>query len=87
MQLTPINSSNIHSVGYDLDTRTMRVRFRDRTDRHGAVKPGGIYEHQDVPQEAFDAFMAAESKGAHYAQHIRRTGERGFEHRKVEDAL
>lgn len=83
-EMQPIESSNIHSAGYDPEARVMRVRFRDRTDKHGTVKPGSIYEHLDVPQEAYDAFMAAESKGSHYATHIRRHQRGGFEHRRVD---
>jgi hypothetical protein len=90
MNLIPIESSNIHSAGYDPETRVMCVRFRDYVHKgNGVVKPGAVYEHLDVSPEAFEAFMAAESKGAHFAAHIRRferTGEsRGFEHRKVEE--
>jgi hypothetical protein len=82
MNLTPVESSNIHSAGYDPETRVMRVRFHDYTHKgNGVVQPGRVYEHLDVSPEDYAAFMAAESKGAHYARHVRGT----FEHRKVEE--
>jgi hypothetical protein len=42
-------------------------------------KNGGVYQHHDVPQEAYDGLMAAKSKGGHYASTIRGK----FKHTKV----
>ena len=59
LTLIPISSSNIHSAGYDPETRVMRVRFRDYVHKNnGVVQPGRVYEHLDVSPEAWRAFMA-----------------------------
>lgn len=48
-----VESSQIHSIGYDPKSKMLVVNF----------KRGGIYQYSDVPQEVFDQFMAAPSKG------------------------
>ena len=66
----PVKSSNISSVWYDPATKVLGIVF------HGS----GLYHHADVPQDVFDAFMAAESKGKHYHAAIRGK----FKHSKVD---
>lgn len=61
MKLTEIESSNIAAIGYDPAAKKLRVQF----------KGGGLYEYYDVPAAAHEKFMAAESKGGHFAKHIR----------------
>lgn len=86
MNLTPIESSHIHSAGYDPETRIMRVRFRDYIHKgNGVVKPGAVIDHLDVAPEVYEAFMASDSRGKHYNDHIRQSSDRGFEHRRVGD--
>jgi len=67
MERKDVVSSNIKSIGYDAGT--LEVEFSN----------GGIYQHHDVPQEAYDGLMAAKSKGGHYASTIRGK----FKHTKV----
>jgi hypothetical protein len=62
-------SSNISAIGYDEQSRVLTVRFKN----------GGVYQHHDVLQEAYDGLMAAKSKGGHYASAIRGK----FKHTKV----
>jgi hypothetical protein len=54
MELTTVESSMIHAVGYDAATRTLEVIFNS----------GGIYFYDDVPPEVYEGLMAAESKGS-----------------------
>ena len=61
MKLTEIESSNIAAIGYDAASKRLRVQFKN----------GGLYEYPDVPAATHEAFMAAESKGSHFAKHIR----------------
>jgi hypothetical protein len=61
MKLTEIESSNIAAIGYDAASKRLRVQFKN----------GGLYEYPDVPAKAHDEFMGAESKGSHFAKHIR----------------
>ncbi len=44
MNRIPIESSNIASVGYDADTRTLEVEFRGSKN-----KPSRIYQYYDIP--------------------------------------
>lgn len=61
MNMVPVESSNIKSVGYDPATRLMSVQFSD----------GGTYDYEGVEPHHHAAFMAAPSKGKHFHQHIR----------------
>ncbi len=86
--MTDVKSSQVHSIGYDPETRTLHVRFHDRTNKKtGVVTPGATYAYDDVPAERHAALLAAdaaegESVGAHFGQHIRGGG---FAYRKLED--
>jgi hypothetical protein len=61
MHMEPIESEAIIAVGYDENTRILRVTFRnDRT-----------YEYLDVPPEEYVRFMNAESRGAWMNQVIK----------------
>lgn len=60
-ELKPVTSSNLKAVGYDAATRTLGVQFAS----------GTRYDYTDVPPEAHQALMAADSIGSHFAKHIR----------------
>jgi KTSC domain len=62
MQLEPVSSSAISHVGYDPETREMRVRF------HG----GRTYSYPNVPAETHAGFIAADSVGKHFSANIRK---------------
>jgi uncharacterized protein (DUF58 family) len=55
-----VESSNIAEIGYDPETRTARVRFRN----------GGTYDVRLVTPDEFAEFEAAESKGQHFAKYL-----------------
>lgn len=60
MDRTPVDSSNIQSIGYDPETRTLEVEFgkielEDLSNR--------IYVYRDVPPEVHEALMADVSHG------------------------
>lgn len=61
MDMTPVASSNIDSVGYDADTETLRIRFND----------GGTYDYQAVPPHVHDSLMKATSVGSYFHSHIK----------------
>ena len=52
---TQIGSSSLASVAYDPENRLLEVVFR---------RTGHIYDFFEVPRAAYDALMAAASKGA-----------------------
>ena len=57
-----VESNQIACIGYNAELRTLSVQFT-----RGA---NAIYHYPNVTQETFDAFMAAESKGKFFGQHI-----------------
>lgn len=57
MEHKPVNSSNIKTVAYDPETKTMEIAF------HGN---SGTYSYADVPKETYDTLLAAESPGKHF---------------------
>ena len=59
--MQPVESSNLESLGYDAETSTLRIEFKN----------GGIYEYEGVPQELFDFFISSESVGKFFFSDIR----------------
>ena len=69
VRLQDVDSTQIHSIGYDPETQTLAVRFtRGYGEKRG---PGSLYHYANVTQEDYDAFLASESKGKHFGQHIK----------------
>ena len=60
MQLTTVESSMIHAIGYDAETQTLEVVFNS----------GGIYRYEDVLPEEYEGLMDAESKGRYVRVNI-----------------
>lgn len=64
-------SSNVYAFGYDLDTRSLYVRFKDRIppggegDGYGGRphRPGSIYRYFNVPPAVFLGMLKASSRG------------------------
>jgi KTSC domain len=61
MTMTPVKSTNLHSLGYDPEAKLMRVKFRS----------GATHEYTGVPAAAHQAFLTAPSLGSHFANHVR----------------
>lgn len=61
MDMIPVASSNIDSVGYDDDTRELRIRFND----------GSVYSYQGVDHADHAALMNATSIGSYFHKHIK----------------
>jgi hypothetical protein len=86
--MIPVKSSQISAIGFDPETKTLRVRFNDRTNKKtGAVTPGSVYEYTACPAEHYAGLLAAhaadgESVGAYFGQHIRNGG---YVFRKIEE--
>lgn len=62
MEMKPVTSRAIASIGHDPKSGTLRVKFRN----------GGTYDYAGVSSEAHQALMNAPSIGRHHAQHMRR---------------
>lgn len=65
--LQEVESSQIHSIGYDAESKTLAIRFRDRKTN----LPTSLYHYSNFSAEDFAAFEQAESKGNHHGKHIK----------------
>ncbi|MGK3122194.1 KTSC domain-containing protein [Pseudomonas corrugata] len=63
MERTPVSSSNIASIGYELETYTLQVEFNN----------GSIYDYYDVPEDMYTALISAGSVGSFFHANIRNT--------------
>jgi hypothetical protein len=61
MERIPVSSSNVESVGYDEDSGTLEVEFKN----------GMLYQYFDVPQGAFNGLVDADSVGCYLAENIK----------------
>jgi hypothetical protein len=61
MNRTPVSSSNICSIGYDIESNTLEVEFND----------GSIYQYFRVPQEEYANLMKADSISKYFNVGIR----------------
>jgi len=62
MNLISVSSSAIAAVGYNPQTKNLKIRFVGGTT---------VYDFCGVPQYIYDGLMAASSKGDYYTRHIR----------------
>jgi hypothetical protein len=56
-----VASSNINEIGYDKATNTLYVSFLS----------SGVYKYASVPEDVFEGFKTAKSKGSYFAKAIR----------------
>jgi len=61
MKRVRVESSSLSSVGYDADTRTLEIAFRE----------GGVYRYYGVPADVYEGLMAADSHGSYFTHSIR----------------
>jgi len=61
MERTPVSSSILESVGYDPETQTLEVEFKE----------GGIYRYFEVPESVYNGLLSVDSHGSFYAEHIK----------------
>lgn len=73
-----VQSSRIHSIGFDAETGTLAVRFRRKDG------PGTLYHYSGVSQEEFDEFKGAESLGAHHAKVFKADAEK-YPYTRIEE--
>ena len=71
MNFTEVKSSQVHSIGYDPETKTLAVRF------HGKDGPGSLYEYSGIGPEKYADFMKAESKGKFLGKYIKAKDDKG----------
>lgn len=57
-----VRSSNIRSIGYDNESRTLEVEFHS----------GGIYQYFNVPEAVYSGLMSASSHGSYFYRNVRK---------------
>lgn len=70
MNMTPVESSQIHSVGYDPESKRLHVKFHS----------GGTYEYHGVEPATHDGLMKADSVGKFFHANVRNV----HAHKKLE---
>lgn len=63
MDRTPVQSSNLASVGYSQSSRTLEVEF----------KGGSVYHYFEVPADIHEGLMKAASKGKYLDARVKGT--------------
>ncbi len=61
MERQPVSSSNISSIGYDLNSNVLEIEFI----------AGTVYQYFDVPEYVWKELMEAGSHGSYFAQNIK----------------
>jgi hypothetical protein len=56
-----VSSSNISSIGYDPESRTLEIEFHN----------GGVYQYFNVPESIYNALMSAPSHGSYFHHYIK----------------
>lgn len=69
MNRIPVSSSDLHSVGYDPETKVLEIEFHS----------GGIYQYSNIPETIFEQLMSAPSHGKFFHAHIKNV----YAHRRV----
>ena len=64
MNRSPVESSDIASIGYDPATHTLEIEFQT----------GALYEYQGVPADTHAQLMSAPSHGRYFNQHVKKGG-------------
>jgi hypothetical protein len=66
MDRIQVSSSNLASVGYDLESLILEIEFHS----------GGVYQYFNVPAQRHERLMRAGSKGQYFDEHIKNGGYR-----------
>lgn len=63
MDRQSVKSSDIRSIGYDIETQTLEIEFHN----------GGVYQYYDVPENIYHGLMNANSHGSYFHKNIKNT--------------
>ena len=61
MNRTSVDSSNLKSVRYDVNTKILEIEFRD----------GSVYQYYEVPLSIYEGLMNASSHGKFFHAYVR----------------
>ncbi len=65
-----VSSTNIRSIGYDVDSKILEIEFH----------AGGVYQYFNVPQTIYSSLMGASSHGSYFHKYIKGK----YEYRKIQ---
>ena len=71
MKMVQVESSHINAIGYDEETKVMKVEYTS-----------GTYEYSDVPKNVYEQIMSADSKGRALKEAI---SINGLSYKRLED--
>ncbi|NOT84350.1 MAG: KTSC domain-containing protein [Methylococcaceae bacterium] len=63
MEKVSVTSSNVESIGYDKDSQTLEIEFKN----------GTTYQYFDVPENVYNELEQADSVGGYLASRIKGT--------------
>lgn len=61
MEMISVDSSNVAAIGYDENSLTLQIEFKN----------GATYQYFDVPEALFSGLTRADSAGTYLAAHIK----------------
>ncbi len=64
MERIPVSSSNLASVGYDVNSAVLEIEFNH----------GGVYQYTGVPEEIYLGLINAGSHGIYFNEFIKKAG-------------
>ncbi len=64
MERSPVTSTDINAVGYDVDSQVLEIEFHK----------GGTYQYFSVPQNVYEGLMGSDSKGKYFNLNIKKSG-------------
>ena len=56
-----VSSTNIRSIGYDVDSKILEIEF----------DTGDVYQYSNVPQTIYGSLMSASSHGSYFHKYIK----------------
>jgi len=63
----PVKSSNVKGISYDPSGNFLYIQFLPESERY----KGAVYKYWGVPEQVYNRFLRAPSKGTYMWQHIR----------------
>jgi hypothetical protein len=64
MNRVPVSSSNLASVGFDAEKKTLEIEFKN----------GSIFQYYNVPEKIYSGILSATSHGRYFDAYIKKGG-------------
>lgn len=71
MERTPVQSSNLVSIGYDADLGVLEVEFKCSEKGDKARNSNPVYQYSGVPDFIAEELMRSETKGSYLHREIK----------------